>query len=146
GTPVDAWVPLRVTPARATRSPHDVTVLARLAPGVPREAAVGEMTALAARMELEDPENRNRGALVETVSDHLRGPSGQTVLVLQGAVALLLLLMTLNVVHLLLSRSVARSRDAAVHRALGAGGARMAGRAVLSTLILSVSGVVVGLA
>lgn len=145
GSAVDAWVPLRMTPARATRSPHDVTVVARLAPGATLEAASAEMTTLAARMEVEDPENRNRGVRVESVGEYLRGPTARTVMVLQGAVALLLLLMTLNVAHLLLSRSVARSREAAVHRALGAGAVRVAGRAVLATLLLSLAGVVAGL-
>jgi predicted permease len=145
GAAVDAWIPLRVSPAQATRSPHQVTVVARLASGVGLPGAAAEMAALAARMEEEDPENRNRGAFVEPVADYLRGPSGATLVLLQGAVGLLLLLMTLNVTHLLLSRGVARSRDAAVHLALGAGAGRVARRAMLSTFLLCLAGTGVGL-
>lgn len=145
GGPVDAWTPLRTSRAQATRSPHQVTVVARLAPGVALEGAASEMTALAARMEEEDPENRNRGAFVESVAAYLRGPAAPTLVTLQWAVGLLLLLMTLNVTHLLLSRGVARSRDTAVHRALGAGAGRMARRVMIFTLLLALAGTGAGI-
>lgn len=145
GGPVEAWTPLRMTPARATRSPHQVTVVARLAPGVTQAAAASEMTGLAAAMEEEDPENRNRGVLVESVGEYLRGPATATLAALQGAVALLLVLMTLNVAHLLMGRSLARGREAAIHRALGAGSGRVARRAVLGTLLLAMAGTAAGL-
>lgn len=137
GGGIDAVTPLVMTAAQATRSPHYVTVVGRLAPGVELETARSEMTEIAARLEEEVPANANRGAFVEPVAAYLRGDVAGTLWALMGAVGVLVLLAGLNVTNLLLARASARSRESAVHSALGAGALRTARRNLSATLLLT---------
>ncbi|MEQ9569408.1 MAG: ADOP family duplicated permease [Longimicrobiales bacterium] len=126
--PVDAVVPLAVTAGQASRNPHAFVVAGRLADGVPLERARAELGGIAARLEDEVPANANGGAFVESVDAFVRGDSRGVLLALLGAVGVLLLLACLNVANLLLARSIRRTRETAVHTALGADVARTARR------------------
>ncbi len=144
GGSTDVWTPFRMTAAQATRNPHYATVVGRLGDGVPLERARSEMTRIAAALEQEVPANANRGAFVEPATDFLRGDVSRMLWALFGSVGVLLLLATLNVTNLLLARATARSRESAVHTALGAGGLRTARRNLAVTLLLSVGAGVLG--
>lgn len=137
GGGVDAWRPLRMTEASATRDPHAYTAVARMAPRTPLADARAELTALAATLEDEEPANANRGAFVEPIDTYLRGDIRPMLWGLFGAVGILLALAVLNVTNLLLARGQARVRDAAVHTALGAGPAHTARRHLAYTLLLT---------
>lgn len=134
--PVDALVPLTVGAGEATRSPHRFLVAGRLADGVSLDRARSELSDIAAQLEAEVPENVNRGALVESVDEFLRGDSRGVLLALLGAVGLLLLIACLNVANLLVARSIRRTRETAVHTALGADVARTARRNLAGTGLL----------
>ena len=70
---IDVWVPLQQGPASMPRSRHSVDVVGRLAPGATVASAQGDMTALAAELERRHPENRARGAFVESLDEVVRG-------------------------------------------------------------------------
>jgi predicted permease len=117
----DIWVPIRLTPATATRSNHWVSVVGRLAPATTLRAAQAEMTRIMAELEAEFPgDNANRGVFVERLSDVGRGDVRATLWVLFASVLTVLAIGCVNVINLLLARGAGRSREVAVHVALGA--------------------------
>ena len=143
---VDLWMPLQSTPATATRSPHSFRIIGRLDPDTDVATAHAEMIRIAAELEAEVPANANRGALVEPVTDYLRGDVAGTLWVLFGGVLTLLLIACGNVANLLLARGTARSREVAVHSALGADAGRMARRFVVEGLLLTGAATLLGIA
>lgn len=91
-------------------------------------------------------DSTNRPALIP-LQEHLAGPVRQAALVLFGGVSFLLLLACANVANLLLARTIARSGDLAIQRALGASRARLTQQllteSVLLALVASAAGLVV---
>lgn len=144
GGDVDAWRPLRMTAAQATRNPHSYRAVARLTAGVTLAAAQDDAGRIAAELEAEDAANTNRGAMVERVDAFLRGDARGTLWALLAAVGVLLALATLNVTNLLLARAAARESDTAVHTALGSGTGRTLRRQLAATLTLSLVASVLG--
>jgi ABC-type lipoprotein release transport system permease subunit len=76
---------------------------------------------------------------VRTCASHHR-PGAQPLLVLLGAVCLVLLIACLNVSSLLVARSVARQREIAVRRPIGASRSRLAQQFLTESLVLVVIG------
>src|SRR6185436_16558233 len=129
--------------------------LARLKPGVSLANAQASMTLAAQRLERENPEDRGIG--VRVVPERwarpdpagLLGESGRTDraagLQLVALAALVLALACVNVMNLLLVRSLGRQREMAVRVALGAGRGRLVRQALTETMVLSVLGAGAGL-
>ncbi|HEX2095285.1 MAG TPA: ABC transporter permease [Longimicrobiaceae bacterium] len=141
----DAWVPLQFGPTSTPRYRHNVNVVARLRPGATLESAQREMTALAAQLEAEHPnDNYGRGVTVEPLPEVVLGEVRPALLVLVGAVALVLLIACANVANLLLVRGTARVREVAVRTALGATAPRLARQFLTETLLLTGLGAAVG--
>ncbi len=116
---IDLWMPLLLDlgPARQPgRDRHDLTVVARLKPGVGRSAAGRELAAVASP-------GRVR---VTPLADWVVGAEPQSRTLLALAAALLLgLLATCCVANLLISRAAGRGRELALRAALGAGRGRI---------------------
>ncbi len=143
----NAWVPLALGPASSPRSLHNVTVVGRMRPGVTPRAAQREMTALAARLEAENPgENHGRGVTVEPLHEALFGTVRTPLLLLLGASALVLLVACVNVANLLLVRGAGRTREVAIRAALGATRRRLARQLLVESLLLSLLGGAAGVA
>jgi predicted permease len=136
---------LGLSRGEASRDPHYFYVVGRLADGVSRERAEAEVRALGRRMQDEDPANADRVAWTQPLEAYLKGPAGPTLWALLGATGLLLLVGCLNVMNLLVTRSLEQAGDEAVHRAMGASRGRRVRRNVLATLILSGGGFLGGL-
>lgn len=148
---IDFWTPYAWEPAYREavwfRRAHFVRPVARLAPGVSREAADAELQAVVARLQTEYPEtNRVMGAELVPVRDFLvRGVRFQLRLLL-GAGALLLLLACINVSNLSLVRGSERRREIALRYALGAGRGRVGMLVVQESVLIAILGGMLGLA
>jgi predicted permease len=136
GTP-DVWLPLDVGAS------HGAMAIARLRPRVSPAMAEAELEALRARTK---PVGEDGGPQWQVT---LRQPrslvgSGDTLVMLWAAGALVLLVACVNVAHLLLARSAARERELAIRAALGAGRWRLARQLLTEGSMLAAIGCVAG--
>jgi len=134
---VDVWMPLEPDPEALPRSTHPIFVIGRLAPGATLAAAQEEMAAISADLERAYPENDARGVNLERLADVVLGPVRPALYLLLAAVALVLLVASVNVANLLLVRGTRRTAEVAVRHALGAGRARLARQFFVESLLLT---------
>src|SRR5690606_14544643 len=127
---------------------HAHSVTARLAPGVTLEQANERIDRLEAEVAAAHPDYYTEGAedwplvpLHATTVQDVRG----SLLLLLGAVGLLLVVACVNVAHLFMARSLARTREMAVRRALGAGTRSLLGQLAAESLTIGIAGGALGL-
>jgi predicted permease len=130
----------------AGREARWMNVVARLRPGVTPEQGRAEVERLLSRLAAAYPKS-NAGwttANVESVRDFIVGPVRRGLYVLLGAVALVLLVVCVNVASLMLVRGTARERELALRAAIGAGRGRLVRLLLTESLLLAVTGGVLG--
>jgi len=125
-------------------------IIARLRPGVTVSDAQSQVDAFYASVAHEYPQARmiaDAGfrALVSPLhSDHV-GSIRSMLLLLQAGVFVLLLIGGVNLVNLLLIRASGRAKDMAIRLAMGAGKRHVVSEVMVETLLLTLSGGVIGL-
>ncbi len=139
----DLFLPLRMTEESSPRGEHYLTVVARLAPGVPFARAESEIESAASGFR--DEGRTDHGILLVEVAERIAGGSRAQVLLLMGAVALLLLIACANVANLLLARAHGRERDVAIRAALGASRGRLFRRSLGESALLAFIGGALGI-
>ena len=143
------WLPFAWEPGSLPgRGSNFLRVYGRLAPGATLQASEAELESLFAPLVEEYPDSNERNGLVpRPLADAVVSSSQKEPLyVLWGAVALVLLIACANVTNLLLARAEARRKELAVRSALGAGQLQLLGSFLAESVLLSLTGAVVGVA
>jgi putative ABC transport system permease protein len=146
GNQVEFFLPLCLTGTQVLSRVGGNTIVGRLKPGVSIRQAQAEVDTLSAQLAAGDPErHKGLGARVESLQRAAYRDYRSPLLILQGAVAFVLLIGCANVAGLLLARAASRRTEVAVRAALGAGRPRIIRQLVAESFPLSVFGGVVGL-
>lgn len=142
------WTPIAFTPQQLqNHGSHILRVVARLKPGVSQEQAQRQMDTIARRLEQDYPEtNAKTGVRVIPVRDNIIGNTGTALLLLLAIAGCVLLIASANLANILLARSVSRRREIGIRIALGAGRSRLIRQLFAENIVLSVAGVLLGLA
>lgn len=136
------FVPLAAEKIADGPGVHYYQVAARLKPGVTVEQSQAAMTVLADTLRKENRAFGDWGVMVRGArADYLgEWPDARSVLLLQGAVALLLLIACANIATLLLARAVARKKEIAVRLALGGSRGRIIRQLLSESVLLALFG------
>jgi putative ABC transport system permease protein len=137
----DFLVPYAPDPATQGNPNQFSFPVARLAPGVSREAAAAEMQALLQSLEAEYPAfAQGRQAVIRDLRDVLFGQIRTPLLMLLAATGCVLLLACANLAQLFMSRLQARRREFGVRLALGAGRWRLVRLLTIESAIYALLG------
>ena len=134
-------------PRRGSRNSLNFIVgVGRVAGGSSPAQAASELNAIARRLQEQYPvENaRKRGVRMMTLVDGIAGAFRTSLWTLFAAVAAVLLVACANLANLMLTRAAARRRDLAVQLAIGAPRASVVRQVVVESLLVSLSGGVLG--
>jgi len=142
------WTPLIWEPAeKAVRGEHHFSGVARLKDGVSVAQAQAQLDSIAANLAQQYPaDDAGWGALVVPLLEAHVGPVRQSLLVLLGAVAFVLLIACANVANLILAKTLDRRKEIAIRTALGADRLRIMRQVLSEAVLLSIIGGLAGLA
>jgi predicted permease len=108
--------------------------------------AQGELATIQASLDrLYPAADQNLGIYIEPLKHSLIGDTGETLLLLLGAVGIVLLIACTNAANLTLARSAARTREFAIRSALGASRVRMVRQMLTESALLALTGGLLGL-
>ncbi|MDQ2946926.1 MAG: ABC transporter permease, partial [Acidobacteriota bacterium] len=145
GPAPDVWIPYQLDPNSRDQG-HYFTVAGRLKPGVSVQQAKAQLNASAEAYRrkypgaLDDKESFSVEPLREALVSNVRS----SLLVLVYAVSLVLLIACANVANLLLARAISRRREIAIRAAIGAGRFRLIRQLLTESVLLSITGAIVG--
>ena len=143
---IQIWTPLTINPADfQTRTGYMHLAIARLRPGVTVGQVQNELTTIAARLAQQYPVKKSVSFGVAPLREDIASPAQKPLLILLAASLGLLLIGCCNLANLLLTRTLSRSRETAVRRALGASHSQLLLQAVAELFPLLLIGAILGL-
>jgi putative ABC transport system permease protein len=157
GNAREFFAPLCLTRAQVEGRSGGNSIIARLKPGVTIAQAQAELEELTARLAVSDPRRHGglgirvesltrAGARMLDLSGQPSGDYASSLTILQGAVALVLLIACANVAGLLLARGASRRTELALRMTLGAGRWRVVRQVLTESIPLALLGATIGIA
>lgn len=150
---VDYWQPYRFDPGNVgyTWAVQDKQFIARLGAGVTMEGAARDVAAVWPALRrlnpLWDPgADYGHSTSVHSLQDRVVGAARGYIWMLFGAVVLVLLIASVNVANLLLTRATVRAREFAMRAALGGGRGRLVRQLLTESVLLAALGAAAGAA
>ena len=145
---IQMWTPIAWTDKdRAIRGNHNYLVIGRLKLNADLQQAKAEMNTISSRLEQQYPaDDKGWGATVIPMREQMVGEVRPALMILLGAVGFVLLIACANVANLVLVKTLARQKEIAIRTALGASSMRVLRQVLAETLLLSLSGGLLGLA
>ena len=141
------WTPMRFAPVDfEDRNNNYVYGLGKLKSGFALSTAQAEMRTIASQLSSQYPkELAHVGATIVSLRDDVGVEAKLMIEALLAASGCVLLVAAMNLANLLLARALERSREIAVRTAIGAGRERLIRQMVTESLLLSISGGVLGI-
>ena len=142
---VDAWVPLQIAEGPEDQN-NSYNFVARMKPGVTRAQTEDDLKRVLLQMKNVYPDlwDRYESVRVLDYHDSLVGQVRPALEMLMGAVGLVLLIVSANILCLLLTRATARQHEMSLRAALGAHGWRILQQLLVENAILCIAGGVAG--
>jgi len=141
----DLWVPFQIDP-NSTNQGHYFMAAARLKPGVTLAQANAQMKLAYEQFRRRWPlANPKASFAVQPLRDSIVAGARSSLLVLLGAVSFVLLIACANVANLLLVRATGRKREFAIRAAMGARPIRIMRQLLTESILLGLSGGILGL-
>jgi predicted permease len=143
---VDAWVPLQIVEAPKERG-NDYNFVARMRPDVTRPQAQADLKSVLLHLKNTYPDLWDQFESVQVLDFHdsMVGDIRPALEILMGAVALVLVIVSANILSLLLTRSIARRREMSLRAALGASAWRILRQLLVENAILCLAGGTAGI-
>jgi predicted permease len=140
-TRVDVWIPLRIAEGAEDHS-NEYNFVGRLKAGVTRAQAEDDLKRVVLELKSTYPDlwDQEESLRVFDYHESLVGHLRPALEMLMGAVGLVLVIVSANILSLLLTRSIARRRETSLRAALGASGWRILEQLLVENAILCIAG------
>src|SRR6185295_17100481 len=141
------WMPLQLDATKLERgSGQELSMVARLAPGVSIDAANVDVATIARRLAMAyKATNEGISATARPIMESQIGRQPRRMLwTMLGAVFLVLLIACANVANLLLDRAAHRTKEVGIRTALGASRSAVVRQFLAESLVLSMAATVLG--
>lgn len=140
-----AFVPLALAPYQLANSGEfNLAVIARLRRGATLAQLRAQLQGIEQGIMARVPDKETISVRVTPLQQQVNGPSARALLFLLTAVGAVLVLVCINIALLFLAQNTGRLRESAIRIAIGAKRARLVRQALTESLILAVTGGIVG--
>jgi predicted permease len=141
----DVYLPLVDTLGRMPKGPHSLGLLARVRPDVSIGAARAELQALSRDLDAEQYDHHGFHFVANVLQERMTRQVRPALYALLGAVALLMLITSMNLAVLSLARAARRDHEVTVRRAIGASQSRVIRQVLTENILLAAAGSALGL-